>query len=86
MKINIIEKEKEKLKLEIHEDEGFVHLLAKKINELGLDSAAFREHPFMVQPKILVEGNRPLNALKKAAKSIENDCDELKAEFQKVYA
>ncbi|MBR9682760.1 MAG: hypothetical protein GOV02_03730 [Candidatus Aenigmarchaeota archaeon] len=85
MNLNILEEDKEKLKLELKGDTGtMTHLLAKRVWGEGGQAAAIREHPFMKEPAIVVVGNNPRKLLTKAATSIVANCDELKEEFRRA--
>ena len=84
MKVNVIEEDKELIKIElVGETETLTHLIARETWEKNGEGAAVREHPFMVEPKILVKGKNPRKILEKSAKSIQGQCDEFKEEFRR---
>lgn len=85
MNLNVLEEDKEKLKLELKGDTGtLTHLLAKIVWSEGGQAAAIREHPFMKEPVIIVVGSNPRKLLTKSADNIIADCDELKEEFRRA--
>ena len=85
MNLNVLEEDKEKLKLELRGDTGtMTHLLSKTVWEEGGQSAAIREHPFMKEPTIVVVGKNPRKLLSRSADSIIARCDELKEEFRRA--
>lgn len=85
MQVSVVEDEKEKLKVEVRgESVTLTQLIATQIWQEGGQAAAFREHPFMVEPKILVEGSNPRKLLEKAAKVVEGQADELKDELKRA--
>ncbi|MFH0829699.1 MAG: hypothetical protein V1887_00880 [Candidatus Aenigmatarchaeota archaeon] len=85
MQVSIVEEEKEKLKIEVKgESPTLTQLIATQIWKENGQAAAFREHPFMVEPKILVEGNNPRKLLEKAAKAVEEQADQLKDELKRA--
>ena len=84
MNIKIVNEDKEKLRIRfIGETLTFPNILAKTVQEEGLDAAAVQEHPFLSDPEILVMGANPRGALKKACEKIIEQCDEIKAEVNK---
>ena len=85
MQVSVVEDSKEKIKVEVRgESVTLTQLIATQIWQEGGQAAAFREHPFMVEPKILVEGGNPKKLLEKAAKVVENQADELKDELKRA--
>jgi len=85
MDVSVVEESKDKLKVEVKgETVTLTQLIAKQAWKEGGEAAAIREHPFMVQPKILVTGSNPRKILEKSAKAVEEQCDEFKAEFKKA--
>ena len=83
MKISIIEKEKSKLKIELEgSSKSFAHFISSEIWELGGEAAALQEHPFMVNPKLLVKASNPKKIIDKAVESIEKKCNEIKTSFK----
>ncbi len=85
MRVSIVEQDKDKLKLEVRgETQAFVHLIATQAWKEGGEAAGIREHPFMVEPKILVQGSNPKKILEKAAVAIQEQCNEFKTEFKRA--
>lgn len=84
MQINVLEKKKNNLKIEVKgETHTLTQLIAKEASKKA-DVAAIQEHPFMEEPKIIVRGTNPTKVLEKAANSIKLQCEELKKEFRRV--
>lgn len=85
MQVSVVEESKEKLKVEVKgETPTVTQLIARQVWEENGEAAAIREHPFMVEPKIVVEGSNPRKLLEKAAKAVEEQCDEFKDEFKRA--
>ncbi len=85
MNLKVLEDEKDKLRLEIQgETPTLTQLVATQIWKEGGESAAIKEHPFMEEPKIIVLGSNPRKLLEKSLTALEEQCDELKAEFHKA--
>ena len=85
MQVSVVEDSKEKLKIEVRgESVTLTQLIATQVWQENGQAAAFREHPFMTEPKILVEGSNPKKLLEKAAKKVEEQADELKDELKKA--
>jgi len=85
MHVSVAEESKDKLKVEVKgESSTLTQLIAKQAWKEGGEAAAVREHPFMVEPKILVMGTNPRKILEKSAKAVEEQCDEFKAEFKRA--
>jgi DNA-directed RNA polymerase subunit L len=85
MFVSVVEETKDKLKVEVKgESATLTQLMAKQAWKEGGEAAAIREHPFMVEPKILVMGTNPRKILEKSAKSVEEQADEFKAEFKRA--
>lgn len=84
MQVSVVEQSKDKLKVEVRgETQAFMHLLATQAWKEGGEAAGIREHPFMAEPKIVVEGTNPKKILEKSATAIQEQCDEFKAEFKR---
>lgn len=83
MEVNILERDKEKMKIEVKgESFTLTQLLAKTLWQQGAEAATLKEHPVLEQPKIIVKASNPKKALEKAASSIEDMCEELKKDFK----
>jgi DNA-directed RNA polymerase subunit L len=85
MKVSIVEQEKGKMKVELKDSsKSFAYLISSEIWEAGKgEAAALQEHPFMVEPKLLVKASNPKKEMEKAASSIEEKCEELKQAFKR---
>ena len=85
MIIEVLEDEKEKLKIEFKDEtETVTQLLATQVWKEGGEAAAIREHPFIENPKIVVMGKDPKKLLEKASTALEEQCDEFKEEFRRA--
>ena len=85
MHLHVVEDEKEKLKVEVQgESATMTNLIASEAGEQNGEAAAVKEHPFMVEPSIVVRGKNPKNILKKSAAAVQSKCDEFTAEFKKA--
>jgi len=85
MQVSIVEEEKGKLKVEVKgESATLTQLIARQAWEEKGEAAAVREHPFMVEPKILVKGTNPRKILERAAVAIQEQCDEFKEQFRRA--
>lgn len=83
MEVNVLEKDKEKMKIEVKgESFTLTQLLAKTLWRQGSEAASVKEHPVLEQPKIIVKASNPKKALEKAASSVEEICEELKKDFK----
>ena len=83
--LEVVEEKKDLLKLEFRgETNTLPQVLATQIWQENGEAAAFQEHPFMESPKLVVRGSSPKKLLEKAAKAIEDQCDEFKEEFQRA--
>jgi DNA-directed RNA polymerase subunit L len=86
MKVSKVEDEKGKMKIELkNSSKSFAHLIATEIWEDGKgEAAALQEHPFMVEPKLLVKGSNPVKLMEKAASTVEKSCEELKEAYKRT--
>ena len=85
MNIKVIEDSKEKLVLQFEDEtETITNVLATQVWKEGGDSAAIREHPFIEKPRLVVMGSSAKKTLEKATKSLEEECDEFKVEFERA--
>lgn len=85
MQIEVLEKEKDKLKLEIKgETHTLTQLLATTVWEEGGEAAAIQEHPFMEEHKIIVTARNPQRVLEKASIRIQKECDEFRDDFSRA--
>ena len=86
MDINVLEKEDKKLKIEIRgETHTFLNLLREKAWDAGADQASYmQEHPYLIQPKIIIRAKDPKKVLTSAAQKIIDDAEELRGEFSRA--
>ncbi len=85
MNLKVLEQDKNMLKVEVGgEDHTLTHVIAKAAWEEKGEAAAVREHPFMVEPFIIVKGSNPKKILEKAAVRVAKQCDELKESFSRA--
>ncbi len=85
MNLRVLESDKNMMKVEVKGDtHTLVQLLAKTVWEEKGEAAGVREHPFMLEPFILVKGSNPKKILERSAKKIAEQCDELKEEFSRA--
>lgn len=85
MHVSVVEEEKGMLKVEVKgESATLTQLIAKQAWEERGEAAAVREHPFMVEPKILVMGTNPRRILERAAAAVGEQCDEFKEQFRRA--
>ncbi|MCD6476836.1 MAG: DNA-directed RNA polymerase subunit L [Candidatus Aenigmarchaeota archaeon] len=66
------------------ESSTLTQLINREMWDLGGEGAAIQEHPFIEEPKIVVESKNPKKLLERVAKRIQEQCDEFKNEFQKA--
>ncbi|HLE07822.1 MAG TPA: DNA-directed RNA polymerase subunit L [archaeon] len=85
MNIKVLLDEKEKLSVELGGDTQTVsQVIAKQVWAEGGEAAAVREHPFLLEPKIIVHGSNPRKLLQRAADAVAEQCDELEKEFKRA--
>ena len=83
MKIEVIENEKDRLKINIHEDSTLANLLNENLWKQKIDFAAFKlEHPYLSQPEIFVKSKNPKKSLLDASEQIITDVKEIKKQIQ----
>ena len=85
MNIKVLSDEKEKIVVELGGDTQTIsQAIAKQVWAEGGEAAAVREHPFLLEPKIIVHGSNPRKLLQKAADAVAEQCDELEKEFKRA--
>ena len=83
MKIDVLEKEKDKLKLEIHDNLTLVNLLNENIWKQKIKYAAYAvDHPYLSKPVLTVSSTSPKAVIIKAAEQIIEDVKELRKKVQ----
>lgn len=83
MKIDVIENEDNKLKIDVHTNLTFVNLLNECIWQQKVDVSAYKmDHPYLSNPTILVKAKNPKKAVLDATTQIIEDIKEFKKQFQ----
>jgi len=84
MKIEVLENEDEKVKLELHDNLTLVNLLNENIwKQKGVDMSAYSlQHPYMSKPVLLVKSKNPKKTIIDAAEQIIEDIEELKKQLK----
>ena len=83
MKIDVIENEDNKLKIDVHTNLTFVNLLNECIWQQKVDVSAYKtDHPYLSNPTILVKAKNPKKAVLDATTQIIEDVKEFKKQFQ----
>ena len=83
MKIEVLENEDEKLKVEVHTNLTLINLLNDKIWKQKIDASAYKvEHPLLSKPVIMVRGKNPKKAVLDATEQIIDDVKEFRKHFQ----
>ena len=87
MEINILEKEKNKLKFEIKgEDNTFSNILRNELwNDKDITLSGYKiEHSLLSEPVFTVESDNPKNSLLDAAKRLTKINDDFKEKIKKI--
>lgn len=83
--ITVLENEKGKLKLEVHDDITFVSVLNEYIWKLNPKFSAFsKEHFYLTNPVLTVRSRNPKNDVINAAKKLLVDLEALKREISRL--
>jgi len=83
MKIDVLKREKDKLKLEIHDNLTLVNLLNEKLWKQKIKYSAYAvDHPYLSKPILTVSSTNPKKAVLDAAENIINDVKELRKKVQ----
>ncbi len=83
MKIEILEDEKETLKMEIHDNQTLVNLINENLWQRKVDMAAYRiDHPYLSMPVLIVKAKNPKKALLDATGQVIEDVKELRKKLQ----
>ena len=84
MKIEVLEDEKDKLKIRVN-DLTLVNALNENIWKQKVDYAAYKvEHPYLFQPELLVKSKNPKKSVLEAAEQIVSDAKEMRKQFGKA--
>ncbi|OYT56530.1 MAG: hypothetical protein B6U68_03130 [Candidatus Aenigmarchaeota archaeon ex4484_14] len=83
MKMNVIERKKGKLKLEVDSELAFLNLLNEYLwKQPDIKVAAFtRKHPYVATPELLVKSPNPKKSLLTAVKKIKVDLSSVKRQI-----
>ena len=86
MKLEILDKQKEKIKLQISgETHTFLNLLKENAWDAGAIQASYvLENPYLSVPKIIIRGNDPLKILDKASQMIVDQAKEFETHFKRA--
>lgn len=86
MKIEVLEDDKEKLKLEIHDNTTLVSAINENLWRQKVDAAAVKiDHPYLSKPVMLVKAKNPKRALLDAAGQVVEDVKELRKKLQNEF-
>jgi len=78
MKIEVLENDKESMKLEIHDNTTLVSVINENLWQQKVDVAAFNvDHPYLSKPVLLVKARNPKKAVLDAAEQVIEDVKEL---------
>ena len=79
MKIEVLEDEKDTLKIEIHDNQTLVNLINENLWQQKVDMAAYKiDHPYLSKPVLIVKSKNPKKALLDATEQVIEDVKELK--------
>ncbi len=86
MELNVVEKTKNKLKIEVKgETHTFLNLLRAKAWEAKAKQASYViEHPYLSEPKIVVYGDDPKKILTNASQLMIDELKEFSKEFDRA--
>lgn len=86
MKVDVIENDDDKIKIEIHDNLTLVNLLNETIwKQKGVDFSAYsQKHPYMSKPVLVVKGKNPKKIVIEATEQIIDDIKELRKHFDNV--
>ena len=79
MKIEVLEDEKDTLKIEIHDNQTLVNLINENLWQQKVDMAAYKiDHPYLSKPVLIVKSKNPKKSLLDATEQVIEDVKELK--------
>jgi len=86
MKLKIVEKGKEKMKIEVGgETHTFLNLLREKAWESGCDQASYIvEHPYQSDPIVIVKAKNPIKVLSDAGTKVTDQVKEFSRHFSRL--
>lgn len=83
MKIEVLEDEKETLKIEIHDNQTLVNLINENLWQQKVDMAAYKiDHPYLSKPILIVKAKNPKKALLDATEQVIEDVKDLRKKLQ----
>ena len=83
MKIDVIEDEKDKLVIEVHDNLTLVNLINENLWNEKIDYAAYsQDHPYLSKPRIVIKSKDPKKALISAAEQVIDDVKELRKQAE----
>jgi len=83
MKIEVLENEKDKLKVEIHDNVTLVGVVNENLWQQKVDAAAFKtDHPYLSKPVLMVKSKNPKKSLIDATEQVVEDVKDLRKKFQ----
>ena len=85
MKLSVLEKKKDKLKVEVEgEDHTLLNLLSENAWKGAKQSSYMIRHPYLSKPEITVIGANPKKILADAAQDIITEAKAFQKEFKRV--
>ena len=79
MKIEVLEDEKNTLKIEIHDNQTLVNLINENLWQQKVDMAAYKiDHPYLSKPVLIIKSKNPKKSLLDATEQVIEDVKELR--------
>ncbi len=83
MKIEVLEDEKDTLKIGIHDNQTLVNLINENLWRQKIDMAAYKvDHPYLSKPVLIVKAKNPKKALLDATEQVIEDVRDLRKRLQ----
>ena len=83
MKVEILQDDKETLKVEIHDNSTLVSAVNENLWLQKVDMAAYKiEHPYLSKPVLIVKSKNPKKALIDATEQVVADVKDLRKKMQ----
>ena len=83
MKIEVLEDEKDTLKIEIHDNQTLVNLINENLWQQKVDMAAYKiDHPYLSKPVLIIKSKNPKKSLLDATEQVIEDVKELRKKLQ----
>jgi DNA-directed RNA polymerase subunit L len=84
MNLKVLEKDKEKIVLEIEsENHTYLNLLRESVWKAGGEASYIIQHPYLSEPKFIVKSKNPAKTLSDAIELIIDETKEFEDEFSK---